>query len=367
VSGTEDRSWRAFGASVRGAAHVRDQSPNQDAIAWQPASGQGAPLVLAVADGHGGAAYVHSAQGARLAVEAAIATLTSVLDAPFLGTRPDPGEIATRIVAGWRARVDALLTHPSADAARFIPYGTTLLAAALGAEHAIYLQLGDGDVITLDDAGKLHRPFPPDPRHVGNVTTSLCLPDAEQLLRVIILPRDKAPAMIALATDGYANSFADDSGFLRAWRDMAGNLARDGVDRLAHALEGWLSETSRLGSGDDITVGLLVRLREDTADLFAAGTLVPTPQDGAAVAAALAPQLAVLQRRVRRQAIVITILGLALLLAGAATFLLGKAVQHEAAEAAGCTRPPASIAHRAIGGAPLAPPGTPPKPTGTTP
>jgi len=148
---------------------------------------------------------------------------------------------------------------------------------------------------------------------------------------------------------------------------MAGNLARDGVDRLAHALEGWLSETSRLGSGDDITVGLLVRLREDTADLSAAGTLLPAMPDGAPTATALAPQLAVLQRRVRRQAIVITILGLALLLAGAATLLLGKAVQHEAAEAAGCTRPIPAIAHRAAGAAPLAPPGTPPKPTGTTP
>lgn len=258
--------WRGIGASVLGENHRRTGKPNQDAIGWYPQSGVGAPVVLTIADGHGGAAYPRSAEGAALAVQVCNNVLYALLsDAPRLrAVRNDDDarlKLADLIVTSWRDSVDALAGPDSAaDESRFIPFGTTLLSAAIGTDCILYLQLGDGDLVILDSAGEISRPFPPDPRLTGNATTSLCLSDAALHMRILAAPRHPAPAMIAMATDGYANSFQDDLGFLAAWRDIAVHLGQQGPDRLAHSLQGWLAETTKLGSGDDITVGLLACL-----------------------------------------------------------------------------------------------------------
>jgi serine/threonine protein phosphatase PrpC len=276
--------WRGFGASVLGENHRRSGKPNQDAIGWYPPNGVGAPVVLTIADGHGGAAYPRSAEGAALAVQVTNKILYDLLDDPprLQAVRDDSAArivLAELIVSAWREAVDTLTGGAGApDANRFIPFGTTLLSAAIGADCILYLQLGDGDLVILDSNGETSRPFPPDPRLTGNATTSLCLPDATLYLQILLRPRHPAPAMIAMATDGYANSFQDESGFLDAWRDIAVHLGQQGPDRLAHSLQGWLAETTKLGSGDDITVGLLACLDGRITALPATPKAAPTPQ-----------------------------------------------------------------------------------------
>ena len=62
--------WAVAGASVRGALHVRDGLPNQDALLTWVSDDPAAPVaIVTVADGHGGARHFRSAIGARLAVE----------------------------------------------------------------------------------------------------------------------------------------------------------------------------------------------------------------------------------------------------------------------------------------------------------
>jgi hypothetical protein len=68
---------------------------------------------------------------------------------------------------------------------------------------------------------------------------------------------DNLPDMILLSTDGYANSFQNDTGFLKAARDIWGMLRSEGRDYVQRHLEEWLNQTSEGGSGDDITVGLI--------------------------------------------------------------------------------------------------------------
>ena len=73
---------------------------------------------------------------------------------------------------------------------------------------------------------------------------------------------EQAPAMLMLATDGYANSFATEAGFLDAGRDffnIVNEQERQGVHTLRDELPNWLTQTSEKGSGDDISVGLLYR------------------------------------------------------------------------------------------------------------
>src|SRR5919197_2980041 len=73
-------AWRVIGTSVTGATHLRANGPNQDAIAWWPACGEGSRLVLAVADGHGSAKCFRSDVGAACAVRTATRAAWDFLD-----------------------------------------------------------------------------------------------------------------------------------------------------------------------------------------------------------------------------------------------------------------------------------------------
>ena len=81
---------RAVGRSVHGASHVRSGLPNQDALKIVPAGGEGTPLMLAVADGHGDPPAFRSAPGSALAVDAATGVLEEELTA-LTGPADAPG------------------------------------------------------------------------------------------------------------------------------------------------------------------------------------------------------------------------------------------------------------------------------------
>ena len=65
------------------------------------------------------------------------------------------------------------------------------------------------------------------------------------------------PALIIVSTDGYAKSYASDAGFEEVGRDLLKMIQVRGFASVEKNLEGWLHETTREGSGDDISVGLL--------------------------------------------------------------------------------------------------------------
>ena len=274
---TSGKAWDALAASAIGAAHVRAGKPNQDAAAWW--AGEDGTVVLAVADGHGGEAYSRSDRGARFAVEAAIEVCRDLADrlAPLAirdgALRGRLGEeLAREIVRRWQRRVEEDRAGDDGEGAeprtrrRPAPsestraYGTTLIAAlTVGAELVLVLQCGDGDVLAVALDGTVERPVPADERSFGNETASLCLPEAWTEFRCRLLDADELPALLLLATDGYANSYAGDEAFREVARDLYRAVTEDGEEAVAAALPGWLAETSAGGSGDDITVGLLVR------------------------------------------------------------------------------------------------------------
>lgn len=277
--------WRAMGATVQGFSHIRSGAPNQDAIYWLPEDCSSLPLVMAVADGHGSKKHIRSDKGATLAVQTAINVLRDWL----AETRPSDlrlikrmaeEHLPTALERAWKKAVDddlagnplsaeditlaglvgadreALAQHPE----RFGLYGTTVLAVAVTAEFIIYLQLGDGDILVVPRDGEPTRAVGKRPDLIGNLTTSLCLPDARNHIDVNFQRLEVKPALIMLSTDGYANSFADEANFFKAGADMAKFIHHEGWDAVDSALSLWLKDTSEQGSGDDITVGLLVHL-----------------------------------------------------------------------------------------------------------
>jgi serine/threonine protein phosphatase PrpC len=278
--------WRAIGQSVQGAAHVRMGLPNQDAILWYPESGEGPPLILAVSDGHGSAKCFRSHIGARLATEAAVRMLRDLLagqpDPPNLSAikRTAEERLPRELVRWWREAVDAHLEQTplsqeeletlekrrDAKARRAVEdnpvlaYGATILSALVTDAAILYLQLGDGDILVTLDNGEVMRPLPQDARLFANETTSLCMDEAWHEVRFRFQALyGPLPALILLATDGYANSFVNEAAFLKVGADILDILRTDGLAAVEDNLPLWLDEASQAGSGDDITLGLICR------------------------------------------------------------------------------------------------------------
>ena len=282
--------WQVVSASVGGAIHDRSDAPNQDALSWWSAEGENALAVLCVADGHGGSEYTQSHIGARRAVKEAQMLLVSevlprILDGSALTDlaqfkRHLSQQLPRDLVKRWRASISE---HADEETARAgaprsretvahhtaaqsdVPverrYGATLLAALLTPELHLYIQLGDGDILTVSQEGEVTRPpFPPDSQLIANYTTSLCSKDAWRFVRIHFLPIvEKSPALVMLATDGYANSFADNAAFEQVAKDIYSNIQQDGPAAVAGQLPDWLEETSEGGSGDDISVVIAVK------------------------------------------------------------------------------------------------------------
>lgn len=57
-----------------------------------------------------------------------------------------------------------------------------------------------------------------------------------------------------MSTDGLANSYKDDNEFAKTCMDYFEMVKQYGVKTIGENLKKWLSETSAMGCGDDITV-----------------------------------------------------------------------------------------------------------------
>lgn len=274
-STTDACGWQVVSASVPGAIHVSGGAPNQDALSWWSAEGERPLAVLCVADGHGGSEYTRSGIGARRAVEQAqmllvSEALPSILDGSALMDlarfkRHLDQQLPKELVKRWLASIfehatDNPLPENKTSAHPDVPvewrYGATLLAALLTPKLHLYIQLGDGDILTVSEEGEVTRPpFLADSQLIANYTTSLCSKNAWRFVRIHFQQIDKKPPdLVMLATDGYANSFADDAAFEHVAKDIYGAIQQDGPAAVASQLPGWLAETSEAGSGDDISV-----------------------------------------------------------------------------------------------------------------
>jgi serine/threonine protein phosphatase PrpC len=284
---TQPPAWHLIEQSVIGASHIRSGLPNQDAISFEPASGVGPPLIVALSDGHGSSKSFRSHLGSDFAVKGAVALLQELLDV----LAHDPKSLSAvkrtaeerlpkEVVRRWQMAVDAHLeAHPFTEeelarvmrdrgekacrdvgAHPHLAYGATLLAAVATENFLLFLQLGDGDILLVADTGEVTHALTRDTRLIGNETTSLCMDRAWREVRLHFHAcHGELPALILLATDGYANSFVDAKAFLKVGSDLLEILQSEGVSFVTENLGTWLEEASAEGSGDDITLGILYR------------------------------------------------------------------------------------------------------------
>jgi serine/threonine protein phosphatase PrpC len=279
--------WTALSASVRGASHEKNNLGNQDAVRRQIPSGTDDVLLLAVADGHGSMRSFRSDRGSGMAAECALRELGKFVqrlgpDAPLSRVR---NQAKTRwpqaLLKEWKRTVRAdLAAEPFSQmefaafpepppvvtpgeelpVSAYLAYGATLLTVAITRRYILYSQLGDGDILAVYADGAVERPLPRRHEYMANQTVSLCSHHAAEEFQIRVDPlRGRAPALIMLSTDGYANCFGDDEGFFKVGSDFLEYLRSQGADFVQDKLESWLRQSSQDGSGDDITVGLAAR------------------------------------------------------------------------------------------------------------
>ena len=288
--------WKVFAASVRGATHVRQQLPNQDACLFEVAADGAPPLFVAVSDGHGSERCFRSDVGARLAVETALSECRACLEGLNAASPTEIKDTIERrflghLVRAWRRRVALHADeHPFtpeeisriawsvappderrlSDEQVIHAYGATLLVLMLTEQFALYLQLGDGEMLVVSESpgcgnateifAEVSRPLPKDESLIANETTSLCRNDAERQFRVRLQFFDaQPPALILLCTDGYSNAFESPAGFEQVGGDLLRALQDQGVETISQGFAEELDHVSRVGSGDDVTAAVVFR------------------------------------------------------------------------------------------------------------
>jgi serine/threonine protein phosphatase PrpC len=321
VASRSEAEWRVIGETVPGASHLRAGIPNQDAILYVRQSSARLPIIVSISDGHGSNKCFRSDRGSRFAVRIGADLLDELINGRHAAL--PPAEIDSKVresltaefIRRWRAAVDtdlkreplreeefARMIEKDGEKARrlveanhYLAYGATSLSFLLTPTYALYLQLGDGEMVTVSEGGEIGHPLPEDSRLLANETTSLCLDKAASDFRLAVCPHGDAdlPALILMTTDGYYNSFSTTAGFNQVGGDLIHMLReRDGFGTVNRSVKGWLEEATNAGSGDDCTLVIICRmdvLREDSSSDEKAATVAPVVSPPPAAPAEIPP------------------------------------------------------------------------------
>jgi hypothetical protein len=261
------------GGSVRGATHIAQDKPCQDALRLYEAP-DGSYAVACVADGHGSSHCPYSDEGALAAVDCAFELLSSVLDSTDdvdamrqTFNAQDGLRIPKLMEYLWKQRVAIIHQEKgreqTEDAFPYQLYGTTLLAVAVTDAFIFAIQIGDGDILLAQPDNEVTRLFAVQEQQ-GSETFSLCMEQSWQYIQTRVMPMPgqngsgaSLPMMLLLSTDGYANSFTEQAGFLKAGADIFTLWRGQGLEYIKENIDDWLTRSSEIGSGDDITLAVL--------------------------------------------------------------------------------------------------------------
>lgn len=261
-----------FGRSVQGASHVRSGTECQDS--YKKTICEDGTIILSVADGHGSKACPYSRTGSRIAVNVFCSVIKNLYDGyaahpeqlvTYLN-REGETRISKAIDSEWKKRVieahrkNKREIHAREDGGDdlqsvYKQYGTTLLGLLITKAFVFGFQLGDGDICYVNPVG-LEMVVEPD-KMLGVETHSLSRENAWEKAITIVRRFDLVehlPAMFTLSTDGFSNSYKSENEFRATVIDYMGMINEHGTKAVEENLSGWLTETSSMGCGDDITM-----------------------------------------------------------------------------------------------------------------
>lgn len=263
--------WSAIGACIRGDTHIRNNMPCQDALLIQHIEGLG--LLCILSDGHGSKQCKYSDEGAKVALEV-VASLYKNMNSQrgkkniynIIDQTKDI-ELPKKIERLWKEEIRRIHQKAQREVVKtdkdlFTLYGATLLTLLITEAFIFAMQLGDGDILATSKDGETDYFIQAD--HVlGVATYSLCMNDSWKHFNNRLVRIQKGmeiPELFLMSTDGYINSFINTQDFLQIGKDYLNILKQEGADFIREHLSQWLNETSKEGSGDDITFAMVYRL-----------------------------------------------------------------------------------------------------------
>ncbi len=264
-----------FGKSIKGATHVRNGTSCQDSFRIERLSPE--LSIIAVADGHGSESSPKSKNGSQIAVNVFCSVMKKYLQnyeaclddfVTYLNREGDL-KFAQELCEDWHRRVRESYNKskeekPLDEEGKVIwkdvyrLYGTTLLGLLITKSFIFAFQIGDGDIILVDK--ETISPVVETEKILGTETHSLSKNDAWKAAVSAVRRRDEdvgTPYLYMLSTDGFVNSYASEEDHKKTCRDYYDLIVEHGFDTVCNNLEKWLTETSQLGCGDDITLVLV--------------------------------------------------------------------------------------------------------------
>ncbi len=143
---------------------------------------------------------------------------------------------------------------------KYLAYGTTILGCVIHPKFIFSFQLGDGDLLYMDEDNKIDYIIQKDPELIANLVWSLCSDNAEKKFNLSFqFIQDKFPKMISLSTDGYYNSFVNQDECKKSFKDYYNIYKEEGLSAISENINEWLNEVTQKGSGDDITLVLILK------------------------------------------------------------------------------------------------------------
>jgi serine/threonine protein phosphatase PrpC len=261
-----------FGTSVQGASHIRSDSECQDSCKKLICAD--GTNIMAVADGHGSKSCPFSKTGSSIAVNVFCKIMSEYVEnfSGIPGTlltylnREGDTKVAQAIDTEWKKRVYKNHRHNKREVPLdengekilqqiYTQYGTTLLGLMLTEEFIFAFQIGDGDIVFTSSEG--FEPVIKGDKILGVETHSLSKKDAWKKAITAVRRvdfREKLPSMFLMSTDGFANSYKNEEEFAKTCMDYFEMVNQYGSKAVEKNLKNWLSETSTMSCGDDITV-----------------------------------------------------------------------------------------------------------------
>lgn len=261
-----------FGESVQGASHKRSGMECQDS--YKKIKCDDGTIIMAVADGHGSKSCPYSKTGSYIAVNVFckvmedfhenyadnIETLLTYLN------REGDTKIAQAVDSEWKRRVLKVHTNYKRDVPHtddgekdkqeiFKQYGSTLVGLMITPIFLFAFQLGDGDISYVDN-NRFDQVLQIE-KILGTETYSLSKINSWKNAITAVRRRDSTeelPSAFLMTTDGFANSYKNEDEFKKTCVSYFDMLKEHGADAVNANLKEWLTETSEMGCGDDITL-----------------------------------------------------------------------------------------------------------------
>ena len=255
--------WRVAAATAAGSSHVRNNTPNQDAVAYRLIEiGYGQVVAVAVADGAGSAS--RSGEGSRIAVDTAVETIVD-------GINRQPAAVFGKGLA--ESLVRNAIKQAKTETVRYAgarginvrELATTLIVAFADGELFTAAQVGDGAVVAFNiNSGAAKTLCDAHTGEHANQTTFITSRSRPQDIASVGQASGRDYDGLALITDGLQNlalKMPEREAFPGFWNPILNDLAHtEEPEAVPGKLHAFISgERVQSRTGDDVTIAIAAR------------------------------------------------------------------------------------------------------------